>query len=133
MKYLNFRCGILEQPVLAMKLAVYFFACSITQTGIGGVSPIPGAAFEWPMASCPKGTWTVNTEKAIPTSWSVTANENVRWKTELPEGGQSGIAVWDDRLFLTINKPLPEGTPLEKMRGSDIVGYCLDSGTGKVI
>jgi len=58
---------------------------------------------------------------------------NFRWKTELLEGGQSGIAVWGDRLFLTINEPLPQGTPVEKMRGSNIVGYCLNSSSGKVL
>jgi hypothetical protein len=51
----------------------------------------------------------------------------------LPEGGQSGIAVWGDRLFLTINKPLPMGTSLEEAEGSHIVAYCLDSHTGKIL
>jgi hypothetical protein len=51
----------------------------------------------------------------------------------LPEGGQSGIAIWGNRLFLTINKPLPRGTPLEKVEGSDIIGYCLNANTGEVL
>jgi outer membrane protein assembly factor BamB len=79
------------------------------------------------------GTWTTTTDHSIPTEWNVSTGSNVLWKTVLPEGGQSGIAVWEDRLFLTINKPLPEGTPLEKAEGSDIIAYCLDTNTGKVL
>ncbi|MCB1123975.1 MAG: PQQ-binding-like beta-propeller repeat protein, partial [Verrucomicrobiae bacterium] len=85
------------------------------------------------MAGGPQGTWTTTTDQAIPTQWSVSTGKNIRWKTELPEGGQSGIAIWGDRLFLSINKPLPLNTPLEKAEGSDIVGYCLDANTGKLI
>ena len=85
------------------------------------------------MAAGPSGTWSTTTENSIPTAWSVTTGHNIRWKTTLPEGGQSGIAVWGDRLFLTINKPLSEGTPLENAEGSDIIGYCLDADTGKVL
>ena len=49
----------------------------------------------------------------------------------LPEEGQSGIAVWGDRVFLTTMKPLaPDAT---KKEGHEIVGYCLDSHTGKIL
>ncbi|MDW5290127.1 PQQ-binding-like beta-propeller repeat protein [Formosa sp. PL04] len=87
---------------------------------------------QWPMASGPNGNWTLKTENTIPTAWSVSNNQNVLWKTKLPEGGQSGIAVWGNKLFLTINKPLPEGTLIENTEGSDIIGYCLNTNTGKV-
>ena len=96
-------------------------------------SPIKNADDQWPMASGPSGTWTTTTDQRIPTEWSVSTGSNVLWKTVLPEGGQSGIAVWEDQLFLTINKPLPIGTPLENAEGSDIVAYCLDANTGKVL
>ena len=95
--------------------------------------PIENSKDQWPMASGPEGTWTTFTEQSIPTKWSVTNDLNILWKTILPEGGQSGIAIWEDRLFLTINKPLPKGTPLEKAEGSDIIGYCLDAISGEVI
>ena len=39
--------------------------------------------------------------KAVPAEWSVVSGKNIRWRTPLPNGGQSGIAVWGDRLFLT--------------------------------
>jgi outer membrane protein assembly factor BamB len=96
-------------------------------------TPIPNATDQWPMASGPDGTWTTTTNQSVPTQWSVSKGTNILWETVLPEGGQSGIAVWSDRLFLTINKPLPPGTPLEKAEGSDIIAYCLNANTGKVL
>ena len=84
------------------------------------------------MAAGPLGTWGTKTAAPVPTTWSVSNGTNVLWCTVLPEGGQSGIAVWNDRLFLTINRPLPEGTPLERAEGSDVIGYCLNATNGKV-
>ena len=60
----------------------------------------------WPMSGGPDGSWQVTTDAVVPTKWSVRTGENIKWRTELPEGGQSGIAVWGDQLFLTINPPL---------------------------
>ena len=96
-------------------------------------SPIQNGEEHWPMASGPYGTWATETEESIPLAWSVSTGNNVRWKTTLPEGGQSGIAVWGERLFLTINKPLPLGTSLAEAEGSDIIGYCIDSNTGEIL
>ncbi|MDA0589427.1 MAG: PQQ-binding-like beta-propeller repeat protein [Planctomycetota bacterium] len=94
---------------------------------------IPGSAEQWPMASGPNGSWTVKTTKKVPAVFSVARNENVLWRTPLPEGGQSGIAVWRDRLFLTFNKPLPDGTPTSEAKGTDIVACCLDATSGKIL
>ena len=85
----------------------------------------------WPQAAGPSGNWSETTKSAPPTQWSVARNENIVWRTVLPETGQSGIAVWGSRLFLTIMEPL---SPDPKTReGHDIVGYCLNSRTGKVL
>jgi hypothetical protein len=62
--------------------------------------------------------------------WSVTKNENIRWRTPLPETGQSGIAVAQGRLFLTTMRPV---SAQDKKDGTDIVGYCLDAKTGKIL
>lgn len=89
-----------------------------------------GPGGNWPQAGGPDGTWSVSA-KNPPTHWSVARNENILWKTTLPEEGQSGIAVWGDRLFLTTMKPqTPENA---RKPGHDIVGYCLDSKTGKIL
>ena len=82
---------------------------------------IPDSAEQWPMASGPYGSWTVETENNVSRFFSVATGQGIRWKTPLPEGGQSGIAVWDNRIFLSVNKPLRDGTPTNDAKGTDIV------------
>jgi len=94
---------------------------------------IPDAGGQWPMASGPAGSWSVTTDDSVPSAFSVARDEQILWRTTLPEGGQSGIAVWGNRLFLTINRPLPADTPLNATRGTDIIGCCLDTETGDML
>ncbi|MBL9189669.1 MAG: acetylxylan esterase [Opitutaceae bacterium] len=82
----------------------------------------------WPQAAGPNGNWAVTTPHAVPTRWSVERNENIRWRVTLPEAGQSGLAVWEDRLFLTTMKPI--AADAEKKTGSDIVLHCFHAATG---
>lgn len=120
-----------------MRLPAIVF-CSVTMMLVMSTSAlsdellIKDAQGHWPMAGGPTGAWAAK-DKLIPTQWSVATNKNIRWRTALPEGGQSGIAVWGDRLFLTTNKPLRVGTANEKAVGSDIVGYCINATTGDVL
>ena len=88
-------------------------------------------AGEWPQAAGPNHDWTVTTDDPVPVSWSAEKNENIRWRMSLPETGQSGIAVWKDRLFLSTMKPLPPDATSKK--GSDIVIYCVDARHGKIL
>src|SRR5687768_13355192 len=88
-----------------------------------------GAFANWPQAAGPNGNWQVT--GTAPLSWSVTRNQNIVWKTTLPEAGQSGIAVWNNRVFLTTMKPLAADE--KKKEGSDIVGYCLDANDGRIL
>src|ERR1700753_397692 len=83
-------------------------------------------AANWPQAGGPDGTWRFNTHDA-PSNWSVTLNQNIVWKTALPNAGQSGIAVWGDRLFLTT---FDEG---EIKTSGAILGLCVDAKTGKIL
>jgi len=85
------------------------------------------------MAAGPNADWQISTEHKVSHTWSVSKDKNILWKTILPEGGQSGIAIWKDRLFLTINKPLPLGTETQDAKGSDIVGYCINTESGEVL
>ena len=82
---------------------------------------------QWPQASGPNANWQVN--GSAPTQWSVVRNENIAWKTELPEGGQSSVTVFGDRAFLTTHAPL--GSSDEITTSTDILGFCLDANTGK--
>ncbi len=96
------------------------------------LSILPAAvlASHWPQAGGADGDYSQRGERP-PMRWSVTRGENIRWRTPLPESGQSGIAVWGDRLFLTTMKPLPHDA--RTRQGSDIVGYCLNASSGKIL
>lgn len=55
-------------------------------------------AANWPSWRGPNGDGT-SPERNVPLSWSAT--ENVRWKMELPEPGDSSPVVWEDKVFIT--------------------------------
>jgi hypothetical protein len=99
----------------------------------GVLLPLPnqGSAENWPQAAGPNHDWTVKSEGPVPTSWSVERGENIRWRVPLPETGQSGIAVWSDRLFLTTMKPLTADAKVKK--GTDIVIYCVSATDGTIL
>jgi outer membrane protein assembly factor BamB len=82
----------------------------------------------WPQAAGPEGNWTAPSRNP-PVKWSVARNEGIVWRTTLPETGQSGIAVFGSRVFLTTLKP-EEG---RRPTGRDVVGYCLDAASGKIL
>tara|TARA_B110000037_G_C16935962_1_gene430642 strand:- start:12 stop:812 length:801 start_codon:yes stop_codon:yes gene_type:complete len=86
-------------------------------------------ADNWPQAAGPNANWKI--EGDAPTNWSVVQDKNIKWRTPLPEGGQSGIAVWGNKLFLTTHLPLQSAAEVEST--SDIVGYCLDASSGKIL
>ncbi len=83
----------------------------------------------WPEAAGPHGSWSVPEAKA-PVSWSVARNENIRWRMPLPNGGQSGIAVWGNRLFLTTFEPFKPGSP---KTSATILGHSIDAQTGRIL
>lgn len=88
-------------------------------------------AGNWPQAAGPNHDWTVQTTDSIPLKWSVENDKNVRWHIALPETGQSGIAVWNDRLFFTTMKPLADDSGDKK--GTDIVIYCANANDGTIL
>lgn len=88
-------------------------------------------AANWPRAAGPNHNWTVTTQRPVPLQWSAEKNENIRWRIPLPETGQSGIAIWEDRLFLTTMKPLPADAT--EKQGTDIVLYCVSAKNGEIL
>jgi hypothetical protein len=98
-----------------------FFLCLAIATSL--------PAANWPQAAGPDGTWRVPGVNA-PTSWSVALDKNIVWRTPMPNGGQSGIAVWGDRLFLTT---FPEYKPGDPKFSATILGHCVDAKTGKIL
>jgi len=85
-------------------------------------------AQNWPQAGGPNGNFIIEDAQA-PAQWSVALDENIAWKTPLPELGQSSVAIWEDKLFFTINKPVQEDTVL----GKDIIAYCASAKDGSII
>ena len=58
----------------------------------------PLSAGNWPAWRGPSGDG-ISQETGMPTEWSST--ENITWKVDLPEPGNSTPIVWNDRVFIT--------------------------------
>ena len=101
--------------------------------GLGCFLLIPAAfAFaqeNWPQAAGPNGTWRLE-KGAPPVSWSVAQSRNIVWKSKMPNGGQGGIAVWKDRLFVAT---FPESKAGDSKFNASIQCHCLDAKTGKIL
>jgi outer membrane protein assembly factor BamB len=54
-------------------------------------------AANWPGWRGPNGTG-IATEATLPLTWS--EKENVRWRVELPDRGNSSPIVWGDKIFV---------------------------------
>lgn len=89
-------------------------------------------AQNWPHAAGTQGNWTTHSDTEVPTSFNVATGENVLWTKRLDESGQSGIAVWEDRLFLSILKPYQAETENDR-KTSSIQALCLDASSGETI
>jgi outer membrane protein assembly factor BamB len=77
-------------------------------------------AENWPSWRGPNGTQ-VSGEKEFPLKWS--RDENVLWRTPLPEPGNSSPIVWGDKIFVT--QSVDDGRNRTLM--------CLDRKTGEVL
>ncbi len=86
------------------------------------------AGDNWHQPAGPNGNWQV--DGAPPLQWSATRNENIRWRTPMPEAGMSGVTIWGDRVFVTTHVPIKSLE--EKNAVTDIIGFCLDANTGKI-
>ncbi|RKR12166.1 putative pyrroloquinoline-quinone binding quinoprotein [Maribacter vaceletii] len=90
-------------------------------TAQNNTEAVIGSANEWPMSGGPNGNYKITTNKDVPLKWSVRTGENIKWKKTLPEGGQSGIAVWGYKLFLTINPPNTNPKHKDVLKKYDVV------------
>jgi outer membrane protein assembly factor BamB len=96
----------------------------------------------WPGWRGPSGQG-ISRETDLPVTWSRT--ENVRWKVELPDEGNSSPVVWGDRVFLTQasektlwppqrDPKIPTGT---SGGGAAVAAkrslMCFDRATGKLL
>jgi outer membrane protein assembly factor BamB len=96
-----------------------FSGCVLLTLGfVPLATPSAVSAGNWPAWRGPSGLGLVQ-ENSIPIRWS--AAENVRWKTALPEPGNSSPIVWGNRIFVT--------QALEKENRRTLI--CLNRATGK--
>jgi outer membrane protein assembly factor BamB len=79
----------------------------------------------WQQAFGPNDDFTVN-GKAVD-SFSVSMNENILWRSQMPSTGQGTPIISNGRVFITSHERIEKDLEM----GSDIVGICLDAKTGK--
>lgn len=113
-----------ERCLLTM---VLILSASI-KISMGQLNP-SGASENWHQPAGPNGNWQVEGE--APLKWSVTRNENIAWRTPMPEAGMSGVTVWGDRVFTTVHVPIDKVEDKEGV--TDIIGFCLEANTGKIL
>ncbi len=74
-------------------------ACAFSALFLAAVLLTPAPAANWPAWRGDAAGSGITPEKTLPLKWSAT--ENVRWKTPLPERGNSTPIVWENRVFIT--------------------------------
>lgn len=85
-------------------------------------------AENWPQGPGTNFDFTASAEN-LPTTWSVSLDQNIAWRATLPETGQSAPVIWEERIFLTTMKPVKEDSAV----GKDIVAWCLSTKDGSVL
>ena len=74
------------------------FSTNVVLIGATLSTALSAQAANWPAWRGQDGLGIAH-EKSLPTKWSAT--DNVRWKTALPERGNSTPVVWENRVFIT--------------------------------
>jgi outer membrane protein assembly factor BamB len=82
-------------------------------------------ATDWQQAAGPNGNFVVEGEAVD--SFSGATNQNVVWRSPLPNTGQGTPIVSNGRVFVTSHEPITQDTEM----GSMILGLCFDAKTGK--
>ena len=82
-------------------------------------------ASDWPEAAGPQHNFIV--DGSAPTSFSVSRNEGVIWRTPLPNTGESTPIISGNYVFVTCHAPITADAQL----GSMIFGLCFDAKSGR--
>ncbi|WDE97052.1 PQQ-binding-like beta-propeller repeat protein [Lentisphaera profundi] len=87
---------------------------------------------QWPSAGGPNSSYEVtDTKHDAPKNFSVSDGTNIKWTMDLPEAGQSGIAIHGNKAFLTIIEPVTKENYVKT--GSNIRGLCIDLSSRKIL
>ncbi len=101
------------------------------------------AAQNWPSFRGPSASG-IGDGDAVPQSWKVEGNVNVRWKTPIPGLAHASPIVWGDRIFVTSAVHLAGDPTLRVGLYGDVDSandpgeisyriYALDRATGKIV
>jgi hypothetical protein len=95
-----------------------------------GMAPCTAAAANWPSWRGPHGDGTV-AAKNLPETW--TAEQNIKWKRELPAWSASSPIIWGDRIFVispSQEKSVEQAEPANLV-GSAAVRAQRDKASGR--
>lgn len=95
-------------------LPLLLLLCTLTSTAV--------PAENWPQWRGPNLDGS-SAERSLPVSWS--AEENIAWKTPLPDRGAATPVVWGDHIFLSVSHDPEKDDRLEL--------WALDRRTGEVL
>lgn len=87
----------------------------------------------WPQSSGPNANWTVDTDNDVLIEFSVRTGKNILWTMDLPEVGQGGLTIWEDKIFLTVMKPLYEVLEKKDLKTSTTLALCIDAKARKIL
>ena len=91
---------------------------------VGAASSVRALA-DWPQAAGPNHDYRV--QGRGPTYFSATLDTCIKWRTSLPNTGESTPIVSGDRIFLTSHQTIRA----DAESGCEIYGLCFDASTGK--
>ena len=111
------RSSLKTDSSLMKRLLLNFMAASLLSSS--------GFAADWQQAAGPNGNFVVDGKSVE--SFSVATNQNVVWRSPLPNTGQGTPIVANGRVFVTSHEPIAQDTEM----GSLILGLCFDAKTGK--
>ena len=87
----------------------------------------------WPQSSGPNTNWAVQTEENFAHEFSVRTGEHILWTMDLPEVGQGGITIWEDKIFLTVMDPVYEELEKKDRKTNTILALCIDATKREVV
>lgn len=97
----------------------FLAACAVT------VTTSFSSAADWPQAAGPNGNFVVDGHAVD--RFSVSLDQNVIWRTPLPNTGQGTPIVSGIRVFVSSHAPIAQDTET----GSLILGLCFDAKSGR--
>ena len=115
--------------VLVASIIACSLGCSIVEAQTGSLVEQKS----WPQSSGPNGNWIVDGPDEVPIEFSVRTGKNILWEMDLPESGQGGLTIWDDRIFLSVMKPIVGETERKDLATDTIVALCVDAKKQEIV